>query len=99
MASWLSPSKRRHISVSAEKGTLVFDDTAARKLTLYDVTGEVSYPAYTADPPLTIELQAFCDTIRGGTQDRDHIGDGVAIVRAIAAAARSVEGDGVRVLL
>lgn len=88
-AGWSSPIKRRQVVVACRDGRMVFDDAAARKLTLYDAAGRASYPPYADTPPLTRELGCFLDTVRGGVRDRDHLADAEAIVAAIAAAEQS----------
>ena len=97
--SWLSLLKRQNMKIVAEKGTLVFDDTTALKLILYDPAGEVTFPTYESEPPLSVELQAFCNSIRTGEIDRDHLADGTAIVRAIVAAEHSIEAGGRKIFI
>ncbi len=92
--SWLSPYRCRRMVVAGDNATLVFDDAAQRKLTLYAAKGEITYPAYEADLPLTREVAAFLDLVRGGTVDRDHIADAIAITRAILAAETSLRESG-----
>ena len=90
VASWLSPGKRRQLTVSCERGTAVFDDAAERKLVLHGADGAISHPPYAAERPLTLELAAFLDAARRGETDRDHIAESTAIVRQIAGAERAL---------
>lgn len=91
------PVKRRVVTVSYETGTVVFDDTAERKLTLHGPDGGVSYPAYGREAPLTSEMKAFLGVVRSGATDRRHADEATAIVEAISAAERSMNRGGARV--
>ncbi len=92
--SWLSPYRCRRMAIAGDNATLVFDDAAERKLTLYAAKGEITYPKYEADLPLTREVAAFMDLVRGRVADRDHIADAIAITRAILAAEQSLRENG-----
>ena len=94
MASWLSPVRRFQLTLVAERGTIVFDDRAERKLALHHRSGTISYPDYQKDAPLTRELKCFVETIRNGCVDKSHVNLGFAITRAIAAAEDSIEAGG-----
>jgi len=93
VVSWASPARRRRLTVSAEKGTLIFDDASERKLALRAEEG-VSYPSYEAELPLTRELRAFVHGVRSGTIDHSHLDMGVRIVRVIAAVEESASKGG-----
>jgi predicted dehydrogenase len=97
LASSVSPVKRRLVTIACETGTLIFDDAAERKLTLYRDEMDVSYLAYGADLPLTLEMRAFVDTVRSGRGDRSQLETGAAIVRMIAAAETSAKIGGATV--
>ncbi len=92
--SWHSPTKHKRLTISAEKGTIVFDDKAQRKLAVYATDGAISYPEYDEELPLTREMHSFLEMIRLGAADRSHIDLGVAIVRMIAAAEGSIANAG-----
>lgn len=87
---WLSPAKRRQVTVSCEQGTIVFDDSVGRKLVLHRKGKAINYPAYDEEPPLTRELRLFLKGVRARRMDRDHLVDGMTIVRAIAGAEQSL---------
>ena len=95
--SWQSSIPRQQLTIFAERGTLIFDDKAERKLTLCNLQRRTSYPHYDDELPLTRELRAFLDTFRSGSTDRTHIGLGTSIVRAISAAEASINAGGVTV--
>jgi len=89
--SWLSPVRRKRTIIECEKATLIFDDNAERRLTLYGKQGgELSYPAYRDELPLTREMGAFLQAVRSGRADASHLEMGAGIVRAIAAAEESL---------
>lgn len=97
--SAFSSVKRRCVTVSCEKGSVAFDDTAARKLTVYDGDGVASHPAYDDELPLNREIRSFLEVVRTGRLDRSHAAEGMAIVRQVAAAQSSVSNGGSRVAL
>jgi predicted dehydrogenase len=88
--SWCSSLRRRRLTVTGADGTLVFDDTAAPKLALYDKRGELTHPLHSDALPLTREMDAFLQAVRTGTADAPHVQLGIGIVRAIAAAEDSI---------
>ncbi len=97
--SWLSHVRRKQMTVVCENGTLVFDDKAERQLALYGRQGELAYPAYSDDLPLTREMGAFLQAVRSGKADASQIETGIGIVRAIAAAEKSMGLGGQSVLI
>ena len=88
--SWLSPVRRKQAVIVCERGTLVFDDTAERRLALYGKQGERAYPAYSDELPLMREMAAFLQAVRSGTMDISNVKMGVDIVGAIEAAETSI---------
>ncbi|MDR3466449.1 MAG: Gfo/Idh/MocA family oxidoreductase [Xanthobacteraceae bacterium] len=92
--SWLSPIPRMRMTITCEQGTLVFDSKAPRQLTAYGGRGEVSYPAYSEELPLTREMTHFLAAVKSGNADLSQIETGLAIVRAIAAAHESIARGG-----
>lgn len=96
--SWMAPEKRVRFTVAGTDGTLVFDDTADRKVALH-AAGRVHYPRYSRQPPLTRELLAFIRAIKTKRQTSGGAGEGLAVVRVLAAAERSLVLDGRRVRL
>lgn len=94
MMSWHSPARVRRATIVCEEAVLVFDDKADRKLALHRKDGATSYPDHSGEAPLTRELDAFLPTVRSGKPDAAQLETGVAIVRAIAAAERSMDAGG-----
>jgi predicted dehydrogenase len=94
VASWHSPVARSQMTVVCERGAITFDDKAERKLMLRNETGDVTSLEYSEPLPLTVELAAFLQVVRTGQIDIDHLHIGLAIVRQIAAAERSLNDGG-----
>ena len=92
--SWLSSQRRKQLTVVCESGTLVFDDRAERKLSLHDAAGNVSFPTYDDQLPLSRELGRFVQAVRRGEADPSQIEAGVSVVRMIAAAEASSKAGG-----
>jgi predicted dehydrogenase len=92
----VSPVMVFRATIAGERGTLVFDDRAERKLVLHHGLGAVTTPSYDDEPPLTRELRAFVKVVETGRLDGPHLDMAQAIVRAIAAAEESAARGGTR---
>ena len=88
--SWLSPVRRKRLTIVCEKTTLIFDDKAEQRLVLYGRLGELTYPTYSDELPLTRELEAFLRAVRLGRAEASQIEIGAGIVRAIVATEESI---------
>ncbi len=102
LVSWLAPEKRKKITFIGERDSIVFDDTAQQKVTLYkDFRQEpvVSYPEYAADAPLKLELEAFMKAIKTRQVPVADLQHAVDSVRVLAAAEQSIKLDGQSVKL
>jgi predicted dehydrogenase len=110
--SWLLPVKQKKVTIVGEKDMVVFDDAAEKKVIVYAGAGPrvkggsvekqdptLSYPAYDTKPSLQAELEAFIDCIQKKEQPLTGLTDGVAVVRVLAAAERSLKLDGRKVRL
>jgi predicted dehydrogenase len=97
--SWNSSDQRMQLMIMGEDATLVFDDKANRKLALHRPGGKLSYPAYTDELPLTLEMSEFLRALRSGKAPASNITDGIAVARAIEAAEKSVSLGGELVLI
>jgi predicted dehydrogenase len=94
LVSWLSPVGRRCMTITADKGVIIFDDRAQRKIVLYDETGAASFPNYDDELPLTQELRLFLEAVRSGCVDPSQIMLGISIAKAISAAEESLSCKG-----
>jgi UDP-N-acetylglucosamine 3-dehydrogenase len=97
--SWESPEPRRRTIVACQTATLIFDDKSERRLTLYDRHGSITYPTFSDELPLTLEMKEFLKAARSGKTDPAHLQTGMAVVRAIAAAEESIRLNGQAVTL
>jgi len=88
--SWLSPVRRKRLTIVCDKTTLIFDDKAEQRLALYGKLGKLTYPTYSDELPLTRELEAFLQTVRLGRAEASQIEIGAGIIRAIVAAEESI---------
>lgn len=101
--SWLSPEKRVKLTIVGTKNSVVFDDTARQKVTLYQgigpqvqgntvtvATPHITYPRYAQTLSLTAEMRAFIEMIRHKSTPPTDIHNGVAVVAVLAAAERSI---------
>lgn len=105
--SWLAPTKRKRFTIVGTTSAVVFDDTAERKVTVHRGLGPrvrgrvvtrlepaVWYPPYGSTPALTAELRAFLTCIRTGRPPRSDLDQGLATVRILDAAERSIASGG-----
>lgn len=87
--SWLSPDKRKKVNVTCEKATVVFEDTAKKKLAVHK--GETTlYPQYEKTVALERELKAFIRCIKTKQPALSSITDGADVVSVLAAADKSI---------
>jgi predicted dehydrogenase len=106
--SWLDPHKMRRITVVGNEKMVVFDDMELeRKVTIYEKgpwqpaetygewrtrTGDISSPRIPNDEPLRLECTRFLQLVQSGPGDHKEARDGLAVVRALEALQRTLEG-------
>jgi predicted dehydrogenase len=106
--SWLDPHKMRKITVVGNEKMVVFDDMELeRKVTIYEKgpwqpaetygewrtrTGDISSPRISNDEPLRLECRRFLELVETGPGDHKEARDGLAVVRALDALQRTLEG-------
>ncbi|MGA8532788.1 MAG: Gfo/Idh/MocA family oxidoreductase [Candidatus Tumulicola sp.] len=89
--SWDYPFRERLVGVVGSRGTLLFDDDAAEKLTLYDdASGTAGTPngqrlAYGSESPVVRQLRHFVTCVKTGTKSPVDFRYGASIVRILAA--------------
>ncbi|HEX3466637.1 MAG TPA: Gfo/Idh/MocA family oxidoreductase [Candidatus Elarobacter sp.] len=98
-ASWDYPFRERTLSVVGSRGTIVFDDGAAEKLTLYRAErdapdnreGIVEKLPHPGDAPLTAQIRHFVDCVRTGRRTEVGFDEGARVVRVLAALEESAD--------
>ena len=106
--SWLSPTKRKQVTISGKKSIVVYDDaTPQQKVTVYadmraQVRGQIaqerqptiSHPAYGKKSPLELELCAFLHTIKTGQPPVTDLSHALQVITILDAAERSIKRAG-----
>lgn len=99
---WLSTVKKRNMIVVGQKGALLFDDVAKRKLTHIESLGEenkISYPPCLPSSPLTLEVLEFIACIETGRKPKTDLNEGVLTIKIIEAAEKSIQRNGEAVVV
>lgn len=104
---WLYPFKRRELIIYGSKSTILFDDLADKKITLYKDLGpvivgdkvskqqpKVSYPSYKQETPLKKEIEEFIKFIREGKEPKADLENALSVTAIIDAAQRSLINNG-----
>lgn len=95
---WLSPVKKRNMTIVGENNTIVFDDTIEQKVSLISNSSEnkkVSYPSFSKESPLSIEISSFVDLIKNKEKNnRASLKMGLDVVRVLEACDKSMKLSG-----
>jgi len=86
------------MTVVGEKYSVVFDDVADKKVTVFK-DGKTSHPGYSQTSPLEAELNAFVQAIKTGEKPLTDIQNGVEVITILDAGERSMKEDGIIVKL
>ncbi len=97
-ASWLSPDPAFRITATGTKGRLIFDDKAAQKVTLIRDGNSVAL-SYDPELPLTRELRAFVELIRGVRDNPSPLDAAEEVLRSLDAIERSAAAEGAPVAI
>jgi predicted dehydrogenase len=103
--SWLSPSKLRRTTIVGSRKMVVYDDTSAEPVRVFDFgeyrmtyrTGDILSPHVEAAEPIYRELDDFCAAILDGTTPRSSAMLGLEVVRTVEAVDESLARGGARV--
>lgn len=108
--SWLAPEKRKRFTVVGTRYTIVLDDVAKHKVTVYQDLGPqirgrtvrprkpmIRHQPYRTEPALERELAAFLHMIRVGSPPPSDLAQGIATIRILEAAERSLANGGTAV--
>lgn len=105
--SWLSPEKRKKMTIVGTSSSIVFDDTSNTKVVLYNDMGphiendaviiqqpNISFPAYETSSPLKNELTAFVTAIKTGETPVADLKQGVKVIKILTLAEQSINQKG-----
>lgn len=94
---WLSPIKKRNMTIVGEKSTIVFDDTIEKKIAVIrdSRTKETSYPSFPKGSSLTFEILNFVDLIQSkGKINKSSLEMGLDVVKVLEACEKSIKLNG-----
>lgn len=93
---WLSPIKKRNMTIVGNRGTIVFDDTIENKIVIRNLeTKEANYPPFPKDPPLTVEILNFVKQIQNKNNlNHSNLKMGLDVVKVLDACEKSIKLNG-----
>lgn len=95
---WLSPVKKRNMTIVGENNTIVLDDTIEKKVALIKNLGtdkETEYPAFTKEPPLALEISSFVNSIQNKKKKNSpSLKMGLNVVKVLEACEKSIKLNG-----
>lgn len=98
---WLSPVKKRKVTVVGSKSSIIFDDTKDRKISFYEKMGLAvpQYPDYSCEEPLMTELEEFVSCIRNNRPPKTDLNNSVLVLKVIDAMQKSINKNGKLIFL
>ena len=95
---WLSPIKKRNMTIVGENKTIIFDDTLKKKLALFNTLNDekkiTSYPSFSNEAPLSLEVSSFVDQIKNREKNYSSLKMGFDVVRVLSACEKSMKLNG-----
>ena len=98
--SWLSPVKKRNMVIVGRKGTLIFDDTSERKISLaksFSTNKKIYYPSFpnSNKSPLSMEILSFVNLVKNKDKvNNDGLKMGVNVIKVLEACEESIKSNG-----
>ena len=96
---WLSPEKKRKLTIVGSQGAVIFDDTLREKVHFYKYLerkiSEPSYPSYSSEEPLLAELREFISCLTKKRQPKTNFVHGAWVVKVIQKMEESIIKDGI----
>lgn len=89
LISWQSITKVRRLSAIGSKGSLKFDDLADPKLSFFK-NNHQSFPKYSHELPLTLEVLEFINAIKKGSKIRSDLSFGRLVTKILHEAEKSL---------
>lgn len=106
-SSKISPEKRRKFTAVGAKHSVIYDDTAEKKVTVFRNAGptvskkkvtanqpELSHPEYESASPLALELEVFVRMVKTKKKPLSSLESGVQVVHILEAAEQSIAAGG-----
>lgn len=93
---WLSPVKKRNMTIVGEKSTIIFDDTIEKKVTVKNLkTKKVYHPLFSKDLPLSLEISSFVNKIQNKEKNNNlDLKMGLDVVKVLEACEKSIKLNG-----
>lgn len=94
---WLSPVKKRHMTIVGERATIVFDDTIEKKIAVIrnSKTKEIDYLPFPKESPLSEEISSFVNLIRNKEKtNKSGLKMGLDVVKVLEACEKSMQSNG-----
>lgn len=95
---WLSPVKKRNMTIVGEKSTIVFDDTIEKKVALIQNLGinkEIKYPSFAKEFPLTLEISNFVNSVQNKKKkNSSSLKMGLNVIKVLEACEKSMKSNG-----
>lgn len=94
---WLSPVKKRKITIVGSKRFIIFDDTKDKKVIVYEKIGPRSqrqYPKYSKEEPLVSEVKEFINCLEKKRQPRTDMEHSLLVAKVIELMQESIEQNG-----
>lgn len=94
---WLSPIKKRSMTIVGEKSTIVFDDTIEKKVAVIKnlKTKEIDYHPFPKESPLSEEISSFVDRIKNIEKNNNSsLKMGLDVIRVLEACEKSMKLNG-----
>lgn len=94
---WLSPVKKRSMTIVGEKSTIIFDDTIEKKVAIIRnlKTKEADYPSFSKESPLSEEISSFVNLIENKEKiSKSSLKMGLDVVKVLEACEKSMKLNG-----
>lgn len=94
---WVSPIKKRNLLIAGEKGSISFDDTIQRKISVVkNINGDKKfcYPSFPSNSPLSMEIEVYVDLIERGNAGNYRLKTDLYVIKILEACEKSIQTDG-----
>lgn len=95
---WLSPIKKRIMTIVGEKSTIIFDDTIEKKITYIENLGtsfQTTYPSFSQQSPLSVQVSEFVKRIENKeNKDNSSLEMGLNVTKTLESCEKSMKLNG-----